>query len=277
MEIKIINKDLAIAFINKNHYSQILPRLTKYYLGVYDEDVFCGVITLGYGTQPLGTIRKIFYKDELITTDYLEIGKMCFSKNVNGDKSFGSRCISCLVKWLKTNLKTVMFLYTMADGIMGKAGYVYQASSFIYLGSFWTSVYMDNETKEKIHPRSAKKLCIENALFENKQKVFWLTQSFCEKKNISKIDGLMFRYILPLNKNAKKIIEKYEEYKNVPYPKEKDLLFKKRVGEKKFVFIEKPTFNMRVFFYNYQKPNEKHYQLDLFEDKENEYIQLSLF
>jgi len=261
-----ISKDRAIAFIFQYHYSQIMPRLTKYYLGIYEDKVLKGVITLGYGTQPLGTIKKLFYKHDLKSKDYLEIGKMCFIRDVNGDKSFGSKAISVLVKWIKANMKEVKFLYTMADGIMGKAGYVYQASSFRYLGSFWTSVYMDNDTKEKIHPRSAKKLCQENAILENKKKVFWLTQSFCDKKNISKIDGLMFRYIMPLNKEANKILDEYETYRHLAYPKDKDILYKKRIGEKQFIYIEQPKFNMRSFSHNHQKPNETIIQLDLFDN-----------
>ena len=58
MNILPISKDKAIAFIFQYHYSQIMPRLTKQYLGIYEENKLKGVITLGYGTQPLGTIKK---------------------------------------------------------------------------------------------------------------------------------------------------------------------------------------------------------------------------
>ena len=263
MELELIDKTLAINFIQKYHYSKILPRLTKYWVGFYENDELSGVVTLGWGTQPLQTIKKIFNKHDLKTQDYLEIGKMCFSPSCNKDKSFGSRVISMLVKWLKENTNC-LFLYTLADGIMGKCGYVYQASNFIYLGSFKTTVYMDVKTKEKIHPRSCKSLCIENAKYEHKEKVFWLTYDFCKYKGIDKINGLMFRYILPLNKKAKKILKEYNF--NLPYPKDKDLKFEKRVDNGKFVEIEKPTFNMNVFNYNYQKYNKSYKQLTLFKD-----------
>lgn len=256
MEIREIDKNKAISFVFKYHYSKIMPRLNKVYLGFFQDNVLKGVVTLGYGTQPLGTIKKIFSNHDYKTTDYLEIGKMCFSKDVNDNGSFGSQTISILVKWLKQNMPSVQFLYTLADGIMGKVGYVYQACSFRYIGSFWTSVYMDEKTREKIHPRSAKQLCVENAKFENKPKIFWLTQNFCEHKGIAKIDGLMFRYIMPLNKKARKVLDSYEEYKNMKNPKADSLVFKKRVGSKSFVKIEQPQFNMNVFENNYQKPTE---------------------
>lgn len=251
-EIKEIEKDIVIKFIQTYHYSKILPRLTKHYLGVFENEEMIGAVTLGWGTQPLQTIKKIFNKHEYITEDYIEIGKMCFSPTINNNSFSGSQIISVLIKWLKQNTN-YQFLYTLADGIMGKCGYVYQASNFKYLGSFKTSVYRDVNTGEKIHPRSAKQLCIENAEWEGKEKVFWLTHDFCEYKGIEKINGLMFRYILPLNKEARKVLDEYE---GKPYPKDKDLKFDKRIAKGKFEEIEMPCFNMNVFNHNYQKYNK---------------------
>ena len=145
------------------------------------------------------------------------------------------------------------FLYTLADGIMGKPGYVYQAGNFYYIGKFKTSVYMDKNTGEKIHPRSAKELLKENAEFDGVTKRFWLTHDFCVHKGIDKINGLMFRYIYPLNKDASKMLKSYKEYLNNRNPKDCDLLFERRVENGKFEKIDKPNFDMNVFNYNYQK------------------------
>ena len=194
----------------------------------------------------------MFYKHDLKSADYLEIGKMCFLPSYNDNQQFGSRVCSELVKWMKANT-ACLFLYTLADGIMGKCGYVYQASNFRYIGNFKTSVYMDVHTGEKIHPRSAKQLCIENAEYEGKAKVFWLTDAFCKHKGIDKINGLMFRYIYPLNRNAKLILAQYPEYSGLRNPKDDALLFEKRVANGKFERITQPKFNMNVFNHNYQK------------------------
>ena len=229
MIIREMTIDVAVNFVLRYHYSKILPRLTKYYLGVYEDNELLGVITLGWGTQPLGTIRKLFPNHKLTTKDYLEIGKMCF------------------------------------DGIMGKCGYVYQASSMRYLGSFETQVYYDEKTHEKMHPRSVKTLLDENAKKVGKDHLCWLTQDFCEEKGISKIVGLMFRYIVPLNKKATKILNSYPEYSNLSYPKDKDLVFKKRVGNNKYVYISKPQFNMEEHSHNYQKNKIKDEQLSIFD------------
>ncbi|BCU99114.1 MAG: hypothetical protein CM15mV25_1120 [uncultured marine virus] len=50
-------------------------KLTKHYLGCYDNDKMVGVISFGWGTRPKHTIQKLFPK--LDTKDYFEIGKMC--------------------------------------------------------------------------------------------------------------------------------------------------------------------------------------------------------
>ena len=250
MELVEVDKKDAVTFVQKYHYSQIMPRLTKHYLGVLNRNgEIESVVTLGWGTQPLQTIQKIFPGSNYKSQDYLEIGKMCFRPELN-NSNYGSQFISALVRWMKQNTNC-SFLYTLADGIMGKCGYVYQASNFVYVGSFKTSVYYDRETGEKIHPRSAAQLCKENAQFCHRDKIYWLTYDFCEHKKIDKIQGLMFRYILPLNKVAKGALQK--QYASMKYPKDEDLYFERRVSNGKFERIPQPVFNMRVFTYNYQK------------------------
>ena len=72
--IKRIHKNIASLFVAERHYSAVMPRLTKHFLGFFFEDELVGVLTLGWGTNPMGTIRKMF--PELTTKDYFEIGKM---------------------------------------------------------------------------------------------------------------------------------------------------------------------------------------------------------
>lgn len=267
-EIRETRKEAVIDFVQKYHYSKILPRLTKHYLGVFLDGNMIGAMTLGWGTQPLQTIKKILDSHDYLTNDYIEIGKMCFSPDINNNSFSGSKIMSLLVKWLKNNTE-YSFLYTLADGIMGKCGYVYQASNFKYIGSFKTSVYRDINTGEKIHPRSAKQLCMENARWEGKKKVFWLTHDFCEHKGIEKINGLMFRYILPLNKKSKKVLSSYE---SKDYPKDIDLKFSKRVAKGKFLDIKMPTFDRDVFNHNFQKHQFSSTQYQLLVDLDCEYL-----
>lgn len=84
-----------------------------------------------------------------------------------------------------------------------------------------------------------------------KEKGFWLTDDFCKYKGIDKINGLMFRYIYPMDKESRKVLEK--NYPIVPNPKDCNLKFERRVSKGVFEEIKQPTFNMNVFNYNYQK------------------------
>lgn len=250
--VREIPKEQAIGFIRRYHYSKIMPRLNKHYLGFYTGNRLAGVVALGWGTQPLQSIRKMFPRHRLQSGDYLEIGKMCFLPEMNGNQCFGSRVLSQLVKWLKINTDC-LFLYTLADGIMGKCGYVYQAANFRYIGSFPTSVYRCTATGEKIHPRSARLLLEENAALDGVERRFWLTHGYCEYKGIEKINGLMFRYLYPLNRQAKRILNAYPEYRGLPNPKDKDLKFTMRTAPGVYAPIPPPLFNRDVCQFNTQK------------------------
>ena len=129
--IKPITKIQALELIFDNHYSKIMPRLTKHYIGGFVDDVLVGVITLGWGVRPIHTIKILF--PSLNRTDYFEIGKMCMDEKMpkNSESVFLSRTI----RWLKANTNCKV-LFTWADGILGKPGYVYQAANFSYGGLF---------------------------------------------------------------------------------------------------------------------------------------------
>ena len=93
----------------------------------------------------------------------------------------------------------------------------------------------------------------ENAKFDGVSKKHWLTHNFCRLKGIEKINGFMFRYILPLNKQGKRILVGYPEYQGLKYPKVKDLKFWRRIDNKKYEEISAPKFDMEVLNYNRQR------------------------
>merc|ERR1711966_289227 len=153
----------------------------------------------------------------LVTKNYFEIGKMCMSEDM--PRNSESQMLSYTIRWIKKKYPELLFLYTMADGIMGKCGYVYQASNFLYGGKYFTQVYM-MENGEKLHPRSTKNLLKENCIYSNRDKLFWMTRDFMCHKNIKFIEGYMFRYIYPLNNSAKKHIKNSNMKWTKEYPKD---------------------------------------------------------
>ena len=265
-EVRKIHKVVAVDFIQQFHYSPVMPGITKYYLGFFIEDELKGVLTLGWGTKPRHTFNKMFPElgildktnDEIFKYDindwYYEIGKMCLSDDLNGDKGAGSQMISTTIRWLKNNTNC-QFLYTMADGIMGKCGYVYQASNFYFGEKYWTSVYL-MENGEKLHPRTSKQLCIDNAKFSGKEKVFWLTTDFMKYKKIRRINGLMFRYLYPLNKKAKKLMLQESSMNwDKNYPKDKDLEWFDVTDMKNKISVTQPSFTFENAKYNLKNIN----------------------
>jgi hypothetical protein len=228
-----------------------MPSITKHYLGFYVDDILKGVLTLGWGTQPRQTINKMF--PGLGSSDYYEIGKMCMDDDM--PRNSESQMLSATVKWLKKNKPDVKFLYTMADGIMGKCGYVYQAANFLFGEKYWTQVYlMDNG--EKLHPRSSKSLLIENAKMIGKEKLFWMTTDFMKFKNIKKIDGYMFRYIYPLNREANNLIKNGSTLNwTTKYPKDIDLEWRDATDAKNKVYISQPPFTFVDAKYNLKNIN----------------------
>ena len=261
-EVIEFDKTLAINFVQKYHYSPVMPAITKHYLGFFLDGDLKGALTLGWGTKPRHTFNKMFpnvgileKKDEKFVHDindwYYEIGKMCLSTELNDNKGAGSQMVSATIKWLKNNTKC-QFLYTMADGIMGKCGFVYQASNFYYGEKYFTSVYL-MENGEKLHPRTSKDLCMENAKFSGKEKVFWMTTDFMIHKGIRRIDGLMFRYLYPLNKKAKRMMKQSSMNWDKSYPKSKDLEWVDVTDKKNKKSVPQPDFKMDIDNIEYNK------------------------
>ena len=148
--IKEVTKDIAISMVQKYHYSNTLPKINKHFLGFYLKDELVGLITLGYGTRPLHTIRRIF--PSLETKDYYEIGRMCMTEEM--PRNSESQMIALCVTWIKKHEPQIKILFTWADGMIGKPGYVYQASGFVYAGYSGGEMYMKDGIK--IHVRSMK-------------------------------------------------------------------------------------------------------------------------
>ena len=238
MIIKQINKYDAVEFTQKYHYAPVMPRITKHYLGMFHNDELVAVTTLGWGTRPLHTISKFF--EELNSDHYFEIGKQCVHPDM--PKNTGTQLLSLVCKWIKENYPHKLFLYTMADGIMGKTGIQYQAANFYYAGSFITQVYMVNG--EKCHPRSVRPLLEDNAKQLGVEKLSWLKPAYMLANDIQKIQGLMFRYWMPLSKKANKMIQRRQpDWRKSEYPKDVDLAWwDMTAGRGKITQIEQPSF-----------------------------------
>src|SRR5271157_1971460 len=142
--------EIAADFVLRHHYSKVMPKQTKLILGAFKgkNGPLIGVITFGWGVRPKDTIRQLFPTVDV--SEYYEIGKMCVHDSE--PKNTESRLLSLAIRWLKKNKPELKVLFTWADALWGKPGYVYQAANFRYGGYIWTDVYMDKEGR-RFHPR----------------------------------------------------------------------------------------------------------------------------
>ena len=226
----------ALKIIQKYHYSNILPRLNKHFLGFYLDERLVRVVTLGWGTRPLHTIQKIFLS--LKTEDYYEIGRMCMSEDM--PRNSESQMLSQTIKWIKNNCPDIKVLFTWADGMVGKPGYVYQGSNFYYLGYIWTDMYMKNGIK--LHPRQTKQFFSQDS--KDKRLTCRPTFEQQQEAGIQHYKGKQFKYLFfTCNKREKKrLMKECNEMLSRKYPKEDDLEWKIQVGKGKWEKCERPPY-----------------------------------
>lgn len=221
--VKEIDKALALEMVKKYHYSNALPSLNKHFIGFYLEEELVGVVTLGWGTRPLHTIQRLF--PSLETKDYFEIGRMCMTEEM--PRNSESQMLSQLVKWVKQNRPEVKVLFTWADGMMGKPGYVYQASNFLYAGHIITDFYLKDGVK--IHPRQTRKLF---GLADDARLSVRPTVSQMQQFGIEHYKGKQFRYVLFLcsKAEAKRLRAECTVKLGIAYPKDDSLCWRRQTG-----------------------------------------------
>ena len=236
MEIKPLHKITAAEFVAERHYSAVMPRLTNHYLGCFKKDELVGVITFGWGTRPKHTIQKLF--PDLDTKDYLEIGKMCMDDKM--PRNSETQLLSKAISWLKKNTD-IKYLYTWADGIVGKPGYVYQAANFLYGGFSITDTYV-TETGEKVHPRTIQsQLPNEEGLKYGHRP----NPKQLKELKLKRVKGKQFRYIYPMTPKDRKKLKQSTVTWGLKHPKDTDLIWWiKNPNEEKYRETRKMPFDL---------------------------------
>lgn len=238
MEINEISKSFAIDFITQHHYSKVMPRLNKAFLGGFENNKLVAVMTLGWGTRPLHTIQKIF--PTLTTKDYFELGKLCVSDEMprNTESTFISRCVS----YIRQHFPEKVILFSWADGIIGKPGYVYQCSNFFYGGKITTEMYIDS-AGNRVHPRSFQGFSPGKVAegTQYKSRSYEVTQA----AGYTKYFGFQFRYVYPLcDKRIWKELLKSSPitWERGNYPKDKDCKWWKQAEKGRRIECSMPDF-----------------------------------
>ena len=208
MTIERISLGEAKAFVRVWHYSKIFPPHCLVNLGSRNgAGELVAVAMWGFGVRPKHTIRRLF--PSLDTGDYLELNRLCLRDDEprNSESRFLSQC----AEWIRENMPHLKLLFSWADGLRGKPGYVYQASSWLYGGFIKTSLYVDPDGGP-IHPR----LLITR--FGTRR------QAFCTSLGLAKWQGYQFRYVRFLCGHAerKRLLRESTVRWHRTYPKLRD-------------------------------------------------------
>jgi hypothetical protein len=216
----------ARAFVKANHYSEVMPRITKLCLGGYLGERLVAVCTLGFGTRPKHTIQKLF--PPLGTDSYLELGKLCLLDEL--PRNSESYFIARIVRYLQEHLPHLKVLFSWADGIIGKPGIVYSASNFYYGGYIWTEAYFDKNWN-RVHVRSIQG---HPGLPQSKGKFKTRSYEATTALGYTKYFGMQFRYVYPLcGKKEWRLLQAESpfEWRRNNYPKHADCKWKVQTGK----------------------------------------------
>ena len=207
----------AKVFVRTWHYAKVFPPHCLVNLGgrnAAGELVAVGM--WGFGVRPKHTIRKLF--PSLDTGDYLELNRLCLRDDMprNSESRFLAEC----AEWICENQPHVKLLFSWADGLRGKPGYVYQASSWLYGGYIKTDLYVDPDGGP-IHPR------LMGTRLGTRSRKEWMRQGF------SKWKGFQFRYVRFLCGHAerKRLLRESTVRWTQMYPKRADCRWWVDAGE----------------------------------------------
>lgn len=217
-EIREITKEQALGLIRRYHYSNTLPKINKHFLGFHLDGELVGTVTLGWGTRPLHTIRRIF--PSLGTEDYLEIGRMAMTDEMGRNSE--TQMLSQLARWMKANTPEVKVLFTWADGMVGKVGYVYQAANFVYAGYSGGEMYMKDGVK--LHVRQMKSFLVPEGVKDERITVRPTLEQMCEY-GIRHYRGKQYRYLYFLcdKREKRRLLKECLLDLTLPHPKDDDL------------------------------------------------------
>ncbi len=244
LSVRPVSVAAAQEIVHRWHYCKYLSSQTRLALGLFCGNEAVGVITWGWGVRPLHTIKKLF--PSLSSADYWECGRLCVSDAM--PRNTESRFLSLAVAHVKTNHPKIRLLFTWADGLLGKPGYVYQAAGWLYGGFIWTDSYFTAEG-EKVHPRQ-----YQTKFGEGRNEGLKYGRrpppQRCVELGLTQYFGKQFRYVKFLCGHAerKRLLGESTVTWSQKYPKHADLEWKQWAGKGSRVSCERPMFTGSVRF-----------------------------
>jgi hypothetical protein len=134
--VKEMDRGLANAIIQKNHYSRKFYAASYIHFGVFMGGEFVGVLQFGYAMNPASQSSVVV---DTAIDEYLELNRMwlddCAPRNSE------SRALSYALKVIRASYPKIKWVQSFADERCKLGGVVYQACNFKYYGehiaTFW--------------------------------------------------------------------------------------------------------------------------------------------
>lgn len=134
--IKEIDRGLANALIQRNHYSRKFYNASYIHFGVFIDGGLVGVLQFGYAMNPASQASVVANTK---IDEYLELNRMwlddCAPRNSE------SRALSAAIKTIRASYPKIKWIQSFADERCRLGGVVYQACNFRYYGehtaTFW--------------------------------------------------------------------------------------------------------------------------------------------
>lgn len=138
---------LARLVVSAKHYSHRFVNNSYLHLGVFaGRDRLVGVLQFGYAMNPASGRNVVAGTDN---RGYMELNRMWIHDSQ--PRNTESRVISYALRYIRHAFPAVKWIQSFADERCGRAGVVYQAANFDYVGSHETEFYeLDGEFYHRI-------------------------------------------------------------------------------------------------------------------------------
>jgi hypothetical protein len=181
------------------HYAKTVPVVKVAYNVFNDLNEWCGVIIYGSGAN-----NNLASSVGLIQGEVLELVRVA----LNGKQSCTSQCLAQSIRQLHKDFPLVKIIVSYADLDQDHAGIIYQATNWLYLGTFNVgSLGAFIVNGKKTHPKSIHSLGIKQNITEIRKRLDPNATEFYTKGK--------HKYIYVFNKKERK---KWLT-KTKPYPK----------------------------------------------------------
>lgn len=188
------------------HYAKCVPVNTIGYNVYNDNNEWCGVILYGTGATP-----NIASPYGLLQGEVLELVRVA----LNGKQQYTSQCVAMSLKQLKKDCPMCKLVVSYADCDQNHLGTIYQATNWIYTGTFnkgaRTGFIINGK---KTHNKSVYSKRVAGG--GHCPQTLDAVKKFLDPNATEYISLGKRKYIMPMDKKTKKKVQ----HLSIPYPKD---------------------------------------------------------